>query len=110
MTKDNQIRQQLLRDFEQFAKRLRLQYMHYGAEKEHPSYVKSNWNPPVQQSVALESYLEGVKISLAEINLVIPKTNLPHAEREALKELKGDKQMNLRKADNGTNTVVMNKE
>ena len=42
VTKDNQIRQQLLRDFEQFAGRMRLQYMHYGAEKEqHPFFVKS---------------------------------------------------------------------
>ena len=92
MTKDKQIRQQLLRDFEQFARGMRLQYMCYGAEKEqHPFYVKSNWNPPVQQSVALESYLEEVKISLAEINLTKPNKNLPPTEREALKALKGDK-------------------
>ena len=48
LTKDNQFWQQLLRDFEQFARRMRLRYMHYGAEKEqHPFYVKSNWNPQV---------------------------------------------------------------
>ena len=110
-TKVNHIRQQFLRDFEQFARRMRLQYMHYGAEKEqHPSYVKSNWNPPVQRSVAFESYLEEVKISLAEINLTKPKNNLPPAEREALKALKGDKEINLRKIDKGKNTVVMTKE
>ena len=72
---------------------MRLQYMYCGTEKEqHPFYVKSNWNPPVQQSVALESYLEEVKISLAEINLTKPKNNLPPAEREALEALKGDEQ------------------
>ena len=43
--------------------------LYIGAEKEqHPFYIKSNWNPGVQQSVALESYLEEEKISLAEIN------------------------------------------
>ena len=39
VTKDNQIRQQLVRDFEQFARspRMRLQYMYYGTKKEqHP--------------------------------------------------------------------------
>ena len=93
MTNDNLIRQH---DFEQFARRMRLQHMYYGTEKEqHPFYVKSNWNPPVQQSVALESYLEEVKISLAEINLTKPKNNLPPAEREALKALTGDEQINL---------------
>ena len=111
VTNDNLIRQQLLHDFEKFARRMRLQYMYYGTEKEkHPFYVKSNWNPPVQQSVALESYLEEVKISLAEINLTNPKNNLPPAEREALKALKDDEQINLKKADKGTNTVVMSKE
>ena len=36
----------LLRDFEQFARIIRLHYMHYIAKKEqHPFYVKSNWNP-----------------------------------------------------------------
>ena len=52
VTNDNLIRQQLLHDFEQFARRMRLQYKYYGTEKEqHHFYVKSNWNPPVQQSV-----------------------------------------------------------
>ena len=74
VTKDNQIRQQLLRDFEQFAGRMRLQYMHYGAEKkQHPFFVKSIWNRPVQQAVSLETHLEEVKISLAEINVTKPK-------------------------------------
>ena len=40
----------------------------------HPFYVKSKWIPaPVQQSVALESYLEEVKLQLAEIKITKPK-------------------------------------
>ena len=35
----------------------------------HPLYFKSDWNPPVQLSVALESYLEEVKSQLAEIKI-----------------------------------------
>ena len=56
----------------------------------------------MRQSVTLESYLEEVKLSLPEINLTKPKSNLPPGEHEALKALKGDKQINLRKADKGT--------
>ena len=109
MTKDNLIRQQLLRDFEQFPRRMQLQYKYYRTEKEHhPSYIKSNWNPRVQQSVALKSYLEEVKISFAEIKLTKPKNNLSPTEREELKEC--DKQINLKKADKGTNTVVIEDE
>ena len=111
VTKHDQIRRQLLRDFEQFARRMRPQYMYHGEENEpHPFYMKSNWNPPVQKSVALESYLEEVKLSLAEINLTKPKNNLPAGERVALDTLRSDKQINLKKGDRGTCTVVMSRE
>ena len=42
---------------------MRLQYIFHGKEnKQHPFYVKSTWEPPVQQSVALETFLEEVKL------------------------------------------------
>ena len=38
---------------------MRLHYIYYGKEREpHPFHVKSDWNPPVQPSVALETFLE----------------------------------------------------
>ena len=41
---------------------MRLMYIYLGENKEpHPYHVKSTWKPPIQQSVALESYLEQVK-------------------------------------------------
>ena len=53
VTDERKIRHQLLQDFEQFARRMRLQYIFHGQNKEpHPFHVKSNWIPPVQQSVA----------------------------------------------------------
>ena len=85
VTNETQIKKQLLRDFGQFARRMRLQYIYHGEDKEpHPFHVKSTWNPPVQPSAALESYLEEVKIQLAEIKLKTPKNNLNPAERDAL--------------------------
>ena len=37
---------------------MRLQFIYHGKDKNiHPFDVKSNWEPPVQQSVTLESYL-----------------------------------------------------
>ena len=64
----------------------------------------------VYVTVQLGSGKTMVSISLAEINLTKPKNNLPPAKREALKTLKGDEQINLKKADKGTNTVVMSKQ
>ena len=90
---------------------MRLQYIFYGQEKElHPFHVKSNWNSPVQPSVALETFLEEVRFELATINIEEPKDNLSHGERCVLKELSRDENVILKKADEGTTTVIMNRE
>ena len=97
-----QTKKQLLHDVDHFARRMRLQYVFHGQNtKPHPFHVKSTWKPQVQPSVALESYLEEVKIQLAELELKNPKDNLNPAERETL---------NLKKADKGTTSVVLNIE
>ena len=81
-------------------------YIFRGENNEpHPYHVKSAWEPPIPRSVALESYLEEVKSDLAEIEITEPKNNMPPAEREALRALKRDTDINLKKADK---TVVMN--
>ena len=89
---------------------MRLKYIFHGKKKEiHPFYVKSNWNPPVQPSVALESYLEEVTSHLPEIEIRKPKCNLSHREHQALIELKQNTDINIKKADKESTTVVMNK-
>ena len=103
VTTENNIRGKLLKDFDLFARRMRLQYMYYGKEREpHPFHVKSDWNPPVQPSVALETFLEEVKLELAEIQFEKPKPNLTPGGLQALKQLSRDKTIILKKADKGT--------
>ena len=110
VTDQNKIRQQLLRDFEQFARRMRLRYMFHGKNKEpHPFHVKSNCTPPIQPSVALESYLEHVKVAISEINIEKPKHNLSRNQHAAVKELKNNVAINLKRADKGSTTVILNK-
>ena len=83
-TSEIRIKQQLLRDFEQFARRMRLLYIFHRQNGEpHPFHVKSTWMPQVQQSVALESYLENVKTQLAQIKITKPKITC-HATRSKL--------------------------
>ena len=90
---------------------MRLRYIFHGQDKEpHPFRVKSTWKQPVQPSVALESYLEEVRTQLAEVKLTKPKNSLPPKEREALKALKNNNEINLKKADKGTTTVVLSKQ
>ena len=96
VTNEKHLRQQLLQDFNQFARRMHLQYMFYEVDKEiHPFHVKSNWVPPVQLSVALETYLEEVKIQLAELKFKKPNKNLPQNEYRAIKELKANSEINI---------------
>ena len=98
--KENQIRSQLISDFNQFARRMRLKYIYHGKDTvPHPFHVKSSWIPPVQRSVDLESYLEEVKLRLTEVPLNKPKNNLPPGERRALRELIQNKEIILTKAD-----------
>ena len=110
VTDETKIRHQLLQDFEQFARRMHLQYIFHGQNKEpHPFHVKSNWISPVQPSVALESYLESVKEQLAEIKTIKPEYNLSRNKFRAIAELKHTSALNLNKADKGNTTVIMNK-
>ena len=109
-TNERKIKQQLLRDFKQFARRMILLYIYHGQNIEpHPSYVKSTWISQIQHSVALESCLRNVKTQLAEIKITKPKNNLSRNEVKAPKELKNNPAINLKKADKGTTTVIMNK-
>ena len=109
-TDANHTRKQLLCDFEGYARRMRLQYMYHGMTRQiHPFYVRSNWKPPVQPSVTLETYLEETKLRLAEIRVMQPKQNLQCDERKAFRTLRENKEINIKKADKGTTTVIMRK-
>ena len=48
VTNEMQIKRQLLRYFDHFARRMRLQYIFHGEDtKPYPFHVKSTWKPPV---------------------------------------------------------------
>ena len=64
-TNKTRTKQQLLQDFEHFARRMMLRYIFHGQNRQpHPFHVKSTWMPHVQRSVALESFLENVQHNL----------------------------------------------
>ena len=68
--------------------------------------MKSKWIPPVQPSVALESYLANVKV--AKITTQKPKYNLSRKKHIAVKGLKHNTAINLKKADKGSTTMILN--
>ena len=81
---------------------MRLQYIFHGEENEpHPFNVKSDWEPQGQPSLALETFLEEVKLELASIEFDKPKDNISTGERLAVKELSRNKSIILKKSDKG---------
>ena len=57
----------LLKDFDHFARTMRFKYVFAKKQKTsaHPLHVKSTWQPPVQNSVALENYFKETKLKIA---------------------------------------------
>ena len=58
--------------------------------------------------MALESYLEETRVLLTEVQLSKPKNKLSHNEQRELKTLRGNTEINLKKENEGTQTIVLN--
>ena len=74
--KETQIWRQLSRDFDQFARRMRLQYIFQGEDnKPHPFHVKSTWVPPIQPSYCSRKLFrrKRLKFNLQNLRLQSPK-------------------------------------
>ena len=59
--------------------------------------TESNWQPPVQNSVAPENYLEGTKLELAPAVFRPQMDNISANERNAMSALKRNRKINLKK-------------
>ena len=88
---------------------MRLKYMFANKRKTSvpPFHVKSTWQPPIQNSVALEDYLEETKLGLASVVFRTPLDNISANERTSIGSLKRNSEISLKKADKGTTTVIM---
>ena len=58
--------------------------------------------------MALESYLEETRVLLTEVQLSKPKNKLSHNEQRKLKTPRENTEINLKKANEGTQTIVLN--
>ena len=80
-----------------------LRYMFTNKRKTlaHPFHVKSTWQPPIQNSVTLERYLEETKLELPSTIFHVPLDNISVNERKAIGSFKHNSEINLKKADKG---------
>ena len=74
----------LIKDFNNFARKISLRCMFADKRKTlaHPFHVKSTWQPPIQNSVALERYLEETKLELASTVFHAPLDNISCSANE----------------------------
>ena len=92
--------------FDHFARTMRLKYMFAKKQKTsvHPFHVKSTWQPPVQNLVALENYLEETKLEIASAILCpqFDKISANKRKFNAISALKCNSKINLKKANKRT--------
>ena len=88
----------LIKDFNNFTRNMGLKFLFADRNsKPHPFHVKSNWQPPPQPSAALANYLERRKYEIATISICDTQDNLSAKEREALKKLRANTKVNMKK-------------
>ena len=73
----------------------------------HPFHVKSTCQPPIQNSVALENYLEETKLEIASAVFRPQFDYISANERNAISALKRNSKINLKKANKGTTMVIL---
>ena len=101
----------IMKDFSNTERLMRLRYM--SKDKNNATIPifrrKSNLKPIYTESNKLEDYLYGTKLELA--NLTFKKQhNLSKSENTALRRLKGNDNIIIRKADKGNTIVILNRK
>ena len=106
---------ELLRDLDQFCKRIRtfsrMRYNKTICKNFPPRRINKHHTMRTYFSNAkLEGVLEAMKIEISQIySTDNPPPNLTPSERKALRELKHDKDLVINKADKGSTIVVQNR-
>ena len=114
-TNEKPLRRQLMQDFNEFERRMRWIYFNLYLQTTRKNRIPSMSNLTGNHQLhnpywALDSYLDEVKLDLSEASFTKPKDNLTNGECKALKDLKNNTKIYLKKADKGTTTVVMIKD
>jgi hypothetical protein len=75
-----------------------------------PFVTKSNWNPPILESMPLKNYFNKTKYELKRLQTQRIENNLSHRERHALRSLKNNHNTIIKPADKGRAVVILKRE
>ncbi|KAK3109108.1 hypothetical protein FSP39_023246 [Pinctada imbricata] len=104
------VQRQILKDFDEFSRKLRCKYMFENKDKPviHPFRTNTGFKPGPTCN-ALENYIHKTKLELSSIPLKERQENLSISERNALASLKNNPDIVIKKADKSNTVVVMDK-
>ncbi len=95
-----------------FTRSMRIRYLAKikGWDSRHKFRNPSTWTPGQTPSIALEDYLEGVRTELSKVPIKNVHHNIHEKELEAVKSLKKNPNIVLKKFDKGRGICVMSKK
>ncbi|CAC5386578.1 unnamed protein product [Mytilus coruscus] len=105
------IKQKLLLDFDELGRKMRCKY-HFSdksnTDSNHPFRVKSGFKPALANNT-IENYLFATKMEICRLKINKVRYNLSKHERAALKTLRSNNNIIIKKADKNSSTVVLDK-
>lgn len=108
--KNNNAQRLLLKDFDDFARKLRCKFHFDTGDNSpiHPFKTKSGFMPPLACR-ELEYYIDKTKLELSSMEIVKTRSNISKSEREAILSLKNN-DIVIKKADKSNTIVIMNRD
>ncbi|XP_061170257.1 uncharacterized protein LOC133179540 [Saccostrea echinata] len=107
----HQVKQQVMRDFNEFARKLKCKYMFHDPDSDnniHPFRMKSGFEPEIMNN-SVQTYIDNTRLELSSMEVRKSTDNLSISERQARRRLKGRKDIIIKKADKNNMCVVIKK-
>ena len=110
---EKKVTQIVLKDYAEYERRMRCSFLFEGVNsndnKIHPFYQKTGYTPTYSCG-ALENYLFATKYELSKLTPQKQKSNMTKSEWQALKSLKSNEDIIIKKADKCSTLCVLDKE
>ena len=106
------IKKQLLMDFKDFKRKIKCKTYFNDTENNwipHPFYQKSGWEPPIVD-LNLEEYFSRTELLIKSMRIDNNNENFSREEYNAIKELRNNDNIVIKKADKNSTICIQNKE
>ena len=99
-------RSQILEDFHELARKMRMRYIMRNKQKKHHVFkLPSKWNPSTSHNTVYN--ITETLYELSKIKRIKPKSNMSKAEKVALNELKNNKSIVIKPIDKGKACAIV---